>query len=70
MWIASKFGFFSIVQKQAPTEESPAVYHVRARLRADIENLLNLPGCESTSRSGRRQITRIGLSEAKQMWLR
>ncbi len=41
MWIASKFGFFSIVQKQAPTEGSPAVYHVRARLRADLENLLN-----------------------------
>ncbi len=41
MWIASKFGFFSIVQKQAPAEGAPAVYHVRARLRADIENLLN-----------------------------
>ncbi len=40
MWIASKFGFFSIVQKQEPTEGSPAVYHVRARLRADRENLL------------------------------
>lgn len=41
MWIASKFGFFSIVQKQAPAERSPAVYHVRARLRADLENLLH-----------------------------
>ncbi len=41
MWIASKFGFFSIVRKQAPADASPAVYHVRARLRADLENVLH-----------------------------
>ncbi len=41
MWIASKFGFFSIVQKHAPAEGTPAGYHVRARLHADLENLLH-----------------------------
>ena len=34
MWIASKFGFYSIVCKD--TDE----FHVRARLRVDLENLL------------------------------
>ena len=34
MWIASKFGFFSIVRKG---EEQ---FHVRARVRTDLENLL------------------------------
>ncbi len=42
MWIASKFGFFSIVQKEPPEEGKPAVYHVRARLRQDLENLLHV----------------------------
>jgi hypothetical protein len=35
MWIASKLGFFSIVQKQ------PGEWHVRARVRGDLENLVN-----------------------------
>ena len=34
MWIASKFGFFSIVRK---SEEQ---FHVRARIHSDLENLL------------------------------
>lgn len=32
MWIASKYGFYSIVKKED-------VFHVRARCRADLENL-------------------------------
>jgi hypothetical protein len=35
MWIASKLGFYSIVQKR------PGEWHVRARLRADLVNLVN-----------------------------
>jgi hypothetical protein len=35
MWIASKLGFYSIVQKTA------GEWHVRARLRADLVNLVN-----------------------------
>ena len=34
MWIASKFGFFSIVCKGEDQ------FHVRARVRTDLENLL------------------------------
>jgi hypothetical protein len=34
MWIASKFGFFSIVRKGEDQ------FHVRARVRTDLENLL------------------------------
>lgn len=34
MWIASKLGFYSIVQKTA------GEWHVRARLRADLVNLV------------------------------
>ena len=34
MWIASKFGFFSIVRK------NPGECHVRARIREDLENLI------------------------------
>ena len=34
MWIASKFGFYSIVCKNKNE------FHVRARLRVDLENLL------------------------------
>jgi hypothetical protein len=33
MWICSKLGFFSIVQK------GPEEFHVRARFRRDLENL-------------------------------
>lgn len=36
MWLATKHGFFSIVQK------SPGEYHVRARIRGDLENLIGL----------------------------
>jgi hypothetical protein len=35
MWIASKLGFYSLVQKTA------GEWHVRARLRADVVNLVN-----------------------------
>ena len=34
MWIASKFGFYSIVCKDEDE------FHIRARLRVDLENLL------------------------------
>lgn len=34
MWIASKLGWFSIVEK------TRGVYHIRARVREDLENLL------------------------------
>ncbi len=35
MWIASKFGWFSIVQKE------PGEFHVRARVKQDLQNLLD-----------------------------
>jgi len=38
MWLATQHGFYSIVQK-APDE-----FHVRARVRSDLENLLRLVG--------------------------
>jgi hypothetical protein len=34
MWLMTKYGFYSIVQKQ------PGEYHVRSRDRKDIENLM------------------------------
>ena len=34
MWLMTKYGFYSIVQKQ------PGEYHVRSRERQDIENLM------------------------------
>lgn len=34
MWLMTKYGFYSIVQKQ------PGEYHVRSRDRKDIENLV------------------------------
>lgn len=38
MWLMTKYGFYSIVQKQS------GEYHVRARERQDIENLIkNIP---------------------------
>jgi hypothetical protein len=36
MWLATKHGFYSIVQKP------PGQYHVRARIRQDLVNLLAL----------------------------
>ena len=41
MWIASKFGFFSIVRK------NPGKCHVRARIREDLENLIAASGIEA-----------------------
>ena len=38
MWLATKHGFYSIVQK------APGEFHVRARVRQDLENLLTLVG--------------------------
>lgn len=46
MWLATKLGFFSIVQKQPPDDGDAAVYHVRARVRADLENLLGATGLQ------------------------
>jgi hypothetical protein len=42
MWLATKLGFFSIVQKEPPDDGDAAVYHIRARVREDLENLLRL----------------------------
>jgi len=36
MWLATKHGFYSIVQKRADE------FHVRGRVRRDLENLLEL----------------------------
>ena len=36
MWIATQHGFYSIVQK------APSKFHIRARVRKDLENLLKL----------------------------
>lgn len=36
MWIASKLGFYSIVQKQ------PGEWHVRARTKRDLEKLVKM----------------------------
>ena len=44
MWLMTKHGFYSIVQKKKPNE-----FHVRARVRKDLENLVErvpLPGAE------------------------
>jgi hypothetical protein len=38
MWICSQHGFYSIVSKASDE------YHVRARLKRDLENLLDLVG--------------------------
>lgn len=43
MWLMTKYGFYSIVQKL------PNVYHVRSRERHDLLNLIvevPLPGCQ------------------------
>lgn len=39
MWLATQYGFYSIVKK------GPEAFHVRARVRKDLENLLELLGC-------------------------
>ena len=41
MWIATKVGFFSIVRKDEKD------FHVRARLRPDLVELMDLAGIES-----------------------
>ena len=33
MWLCTKYGFYSIVQKK------PGEYHIRARVKGDLENL-------------------------------
>lgn len=38
MWICSKLGFFSIVQKD------DGYFHVRARVKGDLENLCKMAG--------------------------
>ncbi|NDV60923.1 hypothetical protein G0Q06_00490 [Puniceicoccales bacterium CK1056] len=38
MWLATQHGFYSIVQK------APQEYHIRARFRNDLDNLLQLCG--------------------------
>lgn len=43
MWLMTRYGFYSIVQKE------PGVYHIRARERSDLEALVqaaSLKGCE------------------------
>ena len=40
MWIASKFGFYSIVCKDEDQ------FHVRARIKSDLQNLLEAIGLE------------------------
>ena len=40
MWLATKHGFYSIIQKEQ------GVYYVRARVRKDLENLLQASGVE------------------------
>lgn len=42
MWIASKYGFFSIVMK------GPDEFHVRARFRGDLEELMEACGVDET----------------------
>ncbi|MDG1302341.1 MAG: hypothetical protein P8R37_12230 [Opitutae bacterium] len=41
MWLATKHGFYSIIQKEQ------GVYYVRARVRQDLENLLEASGLTS-----------------------
>lgn len=40
MWLCTQHGFFSIVQK------IPGEFHIRGRLRGDMENLLKLCGAQ------------------------
>jgi hypothetical protein len=41
MWLATKYGFYSIVQKRDGYIDKQ-LYQVRARVRRDLENLLEL----------------------------
>jgi hypothetical protein len=41
MWLCTKFGFYSIVQKE------PGVFHVRGRLEKDLWNLVDAAGGEA-----------------------
>lgn len=41
MWLMTKYGFYSIVQK------SPGCYHVRSREKQDIENLIKAANLSS-----------------------
>jgi len=40
MWLATQHGFYSIVEK------SPGEFHIRARCRKDLENLVDLSGLD------------------------
>lgn len=40
MWLATQYGFYSIVQK------APGEFHVRGRVKQDLENLLQLVGLD------------------------
>jgi hypothetical protein len=40
MWLATKHGFYSVIQKEQ------GIYYVRARVREDLENLLQVSGLE------------------------
>lgn len=44
MRLATKFGVYSVVQKQPPDDGDAAVYQVRARFRDDLEKLLRAAG--------------------------
>jgi hypothetical protein len=46
MWLATKLGFFSIVQKEPPDDGEAAVYHVRAQGREDLQNLFQVTGLQ------------------------
>lgn len=40
MWLCTQHGFYSIVEK------APGVFHIRARMRRDLENLIRLCGAD------------------------
>ncbi|HKK17085.1 MAG TPA: hypothetical protein VJ952_00270 [Opitutales bacterium] len=40
MWLATKHGFYSIVEK------TPTKFHIRARVRQDLDNLRQLTGSD------------------------
>ena len=46
MWLATKFGFYSIVQKQGQDGGDSTSFHVRARVRTDLESLLTATGLQ------------------------
>lgn len=55
MWIASKHGFFSIVMKGSDE------FHVRARFRSDLEELMETAGVEETLHESTRSDYRFRL---------